>query len=787
MNEAGLTTKPTGNAPRGHAQTRYVQVVIMGLALFAFAAFAQVAIADQEAHPPPSLAAAERARSRGDLKAAAASYEIAATESRQMQQVEFELRALLGLADALQMSGSPTGSQLPLERALYLAQESRKPALLATSMAALGRLQIALGTDEAALESLSRARQSAVESNLPTLLCAIENDLGTLRATRHERAEARTHFLASAAHARTVGSTDLEARALANVARLEAEQGDPMTALGHVERATSLTQASIATRDQLYLLIDLARVHQRLATSLTSVNPPLAERAAGLLNAAARMATELEDPKGASYAWGYLALLREEQGDLDGAMLHNQRALAETSKLSAPELSYRWLWQRARLLAIRGDRGDAIDTYRRTIELAKKMRAWGTHGYQRGGSSFSQDRAPVYLELVELLLGESGSSPDPERRESLLREARSVVEQSKAAELDDYFQDECVEEFQATRRSLDEIGARAVVIYPIIFTDRLELLLTLPGGRLRRHTANIGAEALGREVAKFRELLTTRTTREYLRPARVLYDALIRPLEGTLEQVGADTLVIVPDGPLRTIPLAALHDGERFLIEEYALAMTPGIQLTDPAPLPSGKLRALFAGISESIGGFSPLEHVPEELAEGQERFGGELMLDEDFRLADFGNSLEGKPLGLVHIATHGAFFEDPDESFLLAYDGHLKMSQLGAEVSRFRQRRAPLALLVLSACETATGSDRAALGLAGMAVRAGARSVLGTLWLVNDAATRKLLIEFYREVQTEGVSRSIALQRAQLTLIGSSKNHHPAYWSPFVLIGSWL
>ena len=148
---------------------------------------------------------------------------------------------------------------------------------------------------------------------------------------------------------------------------------------------------------------------------------------------------------------------------------------------------------------------------------------------------------------------------------------------------------------------------------------------------------------------------------------------------------------------------------------------------------------------------------------------------------------LKKEPFSLVHIASHGQFGGDVSETFLLAYDEHFSMDRFGEYVGLFRFRDEPLDLLVLSACETAAGDDRAALGLAGVAVRAGARSALATLWHVNDPGSYELIVEFYRQLRSPDISRAAALQAAQLKLAGDMRYEHPFYWAPFLLINNWL
>jgi len=246
-------------------------------------------------------------------------------------------------------------------------------------------------------------------------------------------------------------------------------------------------------------------------------------------------------------------------------------------------------------------------------------------------------------------------------------------------------------------------------------------------------------------------------------------------------------LVFVPDGALRTIPMAALHDGERFLVQQYAIAITPGLNLTDPRPLRRDQVKVLALGLTESVQDFPGLPYVSGELKAIHELFGGRSLLNQDFVAARVEEELRRQPFSIVHIASHGHFGKEVEDTFLLTFDARLTMDRLGDYVGLFRFREEPLDLLTLSACETAAGDDRAALGLAGIAIRAGARSALATLWHVSDPTSYRLVVEFYRRLQTPGVSRASALQAAQLALLGDPRYDHPCYWAPFLLINNWL
>jgi len=265
-----------------------------------------------------------------------------------------------------------------------------------------------------------------------------------------------------------------------------------------------------------------------------------------------------------------------------------------------------------------------------------------------------------------------------------------------------------------------------------------------------------------------------------------LHEWLIAPMEATLRQHGIRTLVFIPDGPLRSIPLAALYDGEQFVIEKYAVATTLGLNLTNPKPIVRENVQVLLNGITESVQGFSALPNVGAELARISELYPSRVFQDEDFVLATAEKEMSEGTYSVVHIASHGQFDSDHRKSFLLTYDDKMTMNRLAETIGLRRFQEESLELLVLSACQTAAGDDRAALGLAGIALKAGARSALATLWFINDEATSVLVSEFYRQLQNTNISKAKALQNAQL-IVREKGYKHPSLWAPFLLIGNWL
>ncbi|MBL8249227.1 MAG: CHAT domain-containing protein, partial [Candidatus Competibacter sp.] len=452
----------------------------------------------------------------------------------------------------------------------------------------------------------------------------------------------------------------------------------------------------------------------------------------------------------------------------------------------APELLYRWQWQIGRLLKTQGDRNGAILAYQQAVAQLQTIRQDFTSNRGAGAGSFRASVGDAFTELADLLLQRAVQQPTAAAREADLLAARDAMEALKTAEVKDYFQDECVTALQSRITTLDRPPPHTAVLYPILLLDRLELLLQSPQG-IQQITVRVDRAAFTAAVREFRRALEKRTSREYLPAAQQLYGWLIRPLQGSLDAQQIDTLVFAPDGPLRTIPIAALHDGQNFLIRHYAIATTPGLTLTDLRPFPRQKMQPLLNGLSEARQGFSSLDYVQKELAAIHAAYGGKVLENQDFQLASVQQELKETPYSIVHIASHGQFASDVRNTFLLTFDDKLTLDRLERFMSLSQYRDQPVELLTLSACQTAAGDDRAALGLAGVAVKAGARSAVATLWFINDQATSLLVTEFYRQLQNAKLSKAKALQQAQMQLLADRRYQHPGYWSPFLLIGNWL
>jgi len=390
--------------------------------------------------------------------------------------------------------------------------------------------------------------------------------------------------------------------------------------------------------------------------------------------------------------------------------------------------------------------------------------------------------APVYLEYADVILAAPGAGA---ARQDRLREVRDLLETLKQAEVQDYFANECIVRSHAKEAS--ELAATGLaVVYPVFLDDRVELLVE-SNGQLDQFTSPISRNRITQVIRQFRLNLERSTLGDaYLAQAKQLYDWLIAPAEGLLAANAVKTLVVVPEGALRTIPMSALYDGRQFLIQRFAIATTPAIQLTQRAESAPPQENLLVGGLTKGVQGFSELPSVANELKTVESMYPGYAIQDEDFQLKTVEVELASQTFTAAHFATHGEFSSDHRKSFLLTYDDKLTMGRLQEALQR-RGDQAPLDLLVLSACKTAAGDDRAALGLAGVAVQSGAKSVLASLWYVSDTATAELVESFYRGLKIEGTSKAESLRQAQVELLEQAQFRHPSYWAPYLMIGNWM
>ncbi len=633
----------------------------------------------------------------------------------------------------------------------------------------LGQLHMARGDYPRAIEylllALGAAPTTAGADAAPLL-----NDLGGAYLVNDQALLGLAAFADSARLAPRASA--LEATATLNALRALHETGAPVDA-ARLQRVGDAVRALPAT-GQPPLLLALLQLRRELGPALDSASqqPPSLELAA----AALELAEAADDPALLAAAHAELGAEHAAAGNLDTALEHTRRAVLIAQQAGLGEHQYRFEWQLGRVLRQAKRPDDALLAYESAVATLDRT----TLAAATSRRGFRREVLPLYEEYADLMLAATRGRTGSDATASL-RTLQRNVERLRIAEVRNYFENQCSVPIVFDRPPDVD---RAVVIYPMLFADRLELLVST-GDDLTQITVPVSDAELTRTVRLLRDAIEQGDSGgAYLPHAQRLYAWLIEPLHGLLERVEPSTLVFVPDGPLRTIPLAVLHDGDHFLVEDYVVATTPGLSLIGTVNVEPVS-RVLVNGIVAPTRGFAGLPFVAEELRSIARTFPSRVYVDDEFVTATLEREIVAGGYSVVHMATHAQFESDYRRSFLLTHDDVITMDQLEDVMGSQRFTDRPVDLLVLSACQTAAGDERAALGLAGVAVKAGARSALASLWSVNDESTARLIEEFYRQLAA-GAGKAAALRGAQLLLLNDERYAHPTYWAPFLMIGDW-
>jgi CHAT domain-containing protein len=688
---------------------------------------------------------------------------------------------LRSLGNTLRVVGDLDQSQQVLQQSLVTAQQLQ-------SSQDISAAYLSLGNTERALGNRAREQQDTASEESAPWECRNEPSNGRVLSFYQQ---AKKSYQEAAAIASAAPMTRVQAQLNHLSVLLETQQGSGARALW-LQIQPQITNLP-RSRAGVYARINVARNLACLNQTTTKGTPSQPE-IAQLLATAVQQAKGLGDQRAEAYALGSLGELYGQAQQWSEAQALTQQALLLAQAAKASDITYQWQWQLGRLLKVQGDTRGAISAYTEAVNTLRSLRSDLVAVNPEVQFSFRDEVEPVYRQLVGLLLQSNGST---EPSQESLSKARTVIESLQLAELENFFRQACLDTNPVlVDQVIDRENPTAAVIYPIILADRLEVILKLPQQPLRRYVTRLPQSQVEITLDRLSQSLRQRNSQEVVPLSQKVFDWLIRPAETDLNKSGIKTLVFVLDGPLRNIPMATLHDGQKYLVEkEYSVALTPGLQLLKPQPLERGQLRTLVAGLTESHQGFPALNYVTHEFDQIQSEVPGRELLNQEFTNTNLQNAINSAPFPVVHLATHGQFSSQATETFVLTWNDRININQLG-NLLRARDQSRPdavkgrsktIELLVLSACETATGDRRAALGLAGVAVRAGARSTLATLWQVNDEATASLMGQFYQELANPELTKAEALRRAQLALLKERQYQHPYFWAPYVLLGNWL
>ncbi|MDJ0580017.1 CHAT domain-containing protein [Crocosphaera sp.] len=511
--------------------------------------------------------------------------------------------------------------------------------------------------------------------------------------------------------------------------------------------------------------------------------------------------SQLQDNRAITYGLGYLGALNQQLNNLSKAADLTSEALQNISAFETPEIAYFWHWQLGKIYTLQNKVEAGIKSYNIAFELLQSLRQDLVGTNTDIQFNFRDSVEPVYRELIALLLGanqdinrEKYITPSQEN----LRQARNIVEGLQLAELDDFFNEPCLAaQPQEIDRLVDDSRESIAVIHAIILDQSLEIILKISQQQeLKYYRKKVPQKEVKDVLLSLQKYLKlSGETTNVKRFSQQVYQWLIEPLEQELQENNIENLVFVLDGLLRNIPMAVLYDGKnkQYLIENYGVALVPGLQLLPSVLAQEQPLNALVAGISEKrvIDGvpFSPLKNVEIELDSLASLIPeNKTLLNQTLTENNLKNLLEDNNFSVLHLATHAQFSSNVDDIFILLYDQLLDLGQVEDLLSKTDNiNSTSLDLLVLSACETATGGERSVLGLAGVAVKAGVRSTLATLWPVLDNTTADFMASFYEKLQQPNMTKIKAVQLTQQEMLQDPSNQRPNIWSAYTLVGNWL
>ncbi|HIK10924.1 MAG TPA: CHAT domain-containing protein [Oscillatoriaceae cyanobacterium M33_DOE_052] len=423
---------------------------------------------------------------------------------------------------------------------------------------------------------------------------------------------------------------------------------------------------------------------------------------------------------------------------------------------------------------------------------------------------------PIYREYIELILpSEAGTEPQED-----IVQARDLILQLQNAELETILLCDFAQTGEGklvpVHEFIDQRDLKAAVIYPIILGTQgnyaIGVILKMPGKDQPLYFSKTSVSENPVELLNsLREKAEDQSDRRFQvkNDAKKFYQWLVAPIEAELTKQSIDTLVFVLDSPLRNLPLATLYDREReqYIIEKYAVVLnTSGIP-KNAQPWGEVRLNPLVAGLNDpKDASFKALKQAEAEAKEVAATLNTSALIAtkskeiiaEDFTRDNFQREVvdAASPYNLIHMATHGKFSSTPKETFLMtappagATGGQNRVTL--NELDNLLRKRDEIGfdtieLLILSACQTAEGDNRAALGLAGVAIRAGARSTIASLWQVDDASTRAFMAQLSKKLARNEATKAEALRQVQEYFLTESDYKHPAQWAGFVLVGNWL
>lgn len=504
-----------------------------------------------------------------------------------------------------------------------------------------------------------------------------------------------------------------------------------------------------------------------------------------LLERSIQQSQILGDNRSLSYAYGLLGqAIQRQDAPPDRVLAAYQAAISYGEAARANDIIYRWQQQAARIYVAQGDSARAAALYEKALASLQQVSSNLAGINPNIQFSFREAVEPVYRDYLKLLFGQ------PQRNYDKIIQVNELFQ---VAELENYL--------RCGQIALDwlpvdspSIRTQAATIYVISLEDSIKVVVR-SGDLVREYSAP--AAELEAAAQNLRINLQSETLMD-VDPALLrqysyeLYRYLLQPADqdGILPHEGVVAFVL--DSRLQNIPMGLLYDGSRYLVERYSLVLANS-RIRPPQQLQASQFRGLVAGVSETAPSFTnpitpplkPLPAIAVEIEQVRRNLRSSVvLLDAAFTTERLEQRLNQSNLPILHISTHGQFSSDPEQTVLVAWDSLISSTDFDQLLQNASSGGTEL--LVLSACQTAKGDRRSALGIAGIAVQTGTRSTVATLWTVDAESTAVLMAQFYQNLRA-GMPKAAALREAQLTMLNSDAFSHPYFWAGVILIGGWL
>lgn len=726
-----------------------------------------------------------------------------------------------------------------------------------------------LGDSSRALSSLQQAlkifRQNEDLFNEGITLDSIGviySDLGFINNDAEHYSQALKYLLQALSVFGEIPNRNGEAVTLSHLGSMYNRQGNFTQALEYLKQALILRSEINDRAEEAALLNNVGRTYGSLSQYSEALNH--LQQAQIILN-------DMGDQRGEGTTLNYIGYIYNQQENKTQALSYFEKSLAIFRRIGDREKEARTLSSIGFLLDAKEQTRLAIIFFKKSVNIYEEIRKDTNQLSEELQYSYTESVANSYRSLAKLLLQENrvmealqvldllkvqelqdffkdvqGNERTAQGIE-ILDEEQQIWDQMPAEQIDDYLNsprvNSLVQQLRKTapeknlqlsayidlQTRLENLGNNSALLYPLILDNRIELILFTRNAPPIYESIEIETNTLESTVAQFRNQIQNPNSNSIRQSAKQLYDWIIEPIEDDLKKHNIQTIIYAPDGQMRYVPLGALYDGEKWLIENYQINYITALSLTDIRTQSFQQPKILAGAFTEKnsqikVGekefNFNSIPFAQDEVEEIKSRFSNttETLLNDNFNRKSMINSKQLNRYNVVHLATHGQLVSgNPEESFILFNNNeYINLKEI-----RNLWQLPDVALVILSACQTALGdrleSGIEVIGFGYQIQQTQARAAIASLWNVSDYGTNYLMKEFYNQLEKNSTNPVDALKKAQIVLIkgesevseideratiyleGNPNNpirdpkkvvtqlKHPYYWAPFILIGNGM